>query len=181
VTYAPVPQFPGYFAGDDGSIWSNKSGGWRQRKLTPNRKMGGRLFVCLAGPNGNRTRWVHRLVLESFIGPCPDGSECCHNNGDRLDNRLENLRWDTHESNVADAERHGSNRDKLGTGNAKTKLTEESVRELMGLYRAGWGKTALARRFGVGFNTVVRIVNGYTWSHVTGVPKISRRDGRGKF
>lgn len=45
---------------------------------------------------------VHRLVLESFVGPCPDGMEACHNNGNGFDNRIENLRWDTHESNMRD-------------------------------------------------------------------------------
>lgn len=43
---------------------------------------------------------VHRLVLESFVGPCPEGMEACHNNGNGFDNRLENLRWDTHGANM---------------------------------------------------------------------------------
>lgn len=45
---------------------------------------------------------VHRLVLESFIGPCPEGMEACHLNGNGFDNRIENLRWDTHEANMAE-------------------------------------------------------------------------------
>lgn len=45
---------------------------------------------------------VHRLVLESFVGPCPPGMEACHANGNGFDNRLENLRWDTHENNMAE-------------------------------------------------------------------------------
>jgi hypothetical protein len=53
------------------------------------------------------TRKVHRLVLETFVGPCPDGMECCHNNGDPADNRLENLRWDTLSSNAYDRVEHG--------------------------------------------------------------------------
>lgn len=51
---------------------------------------------------------VHRLVLEAFVGPCPDGMEGCHANGNPADNRLENLRWDTHSSNVADSVEHGT-------------------------------------------------------------------------
>lgn len=45
---------------------------------------------------------VHRLVLESFVGPCPEGMEACHANGNGFDNRVENLRWDTHENNMAE-------------------------------------------------------------------------------
>ncbi len=51
---------------------------------------------------------VHRLVLETFVGPCPDKQECCHNNGNSLDNRISNLRWDTRKANVKDACVHGS-------------------------------------------------------------------------
>ena len=45
---------------------------------------------------------LHQLVLMAFIGEKPDGYEACHNNGNSLDNRLENLRWDTHKGNIGD-------------------------------------------------------------------------------
>lgn len=57
---------------------------------------------------GNASRYVHRLVLETFIGPCPDGHEGCHNNGNKYDNRLCNLRWDTHKNNIKDAVKAGA-------------------------------------------------------------------------
>lgn len=41
---------------------------------------------------------AHRLVLETFVGP-GEGYEADHVNGDRQDNRLENLRWVTPEDN----------------------------------------------------------------------------------
>lgn len=52
---------------------------------------------------------VHKLVLEAFVGPRPAGLEACHNNGDGTDNRLTNLRWDTHKANMADQFEHGTN------------------------------------------------------------------------
>jgi hypothetical protein len=51
---------------------------------------------------------VHRLVLEAFVGPCPDGLECCHGVGGPSDNRLSNLRWDTRSENMYDRCRHGT-------------------------------------------------------------------------
>lgn len=51
---------------------------------------------------------VHKLVLEAFVGPRPPGMEACHNNGDGCDNRLSNLRWDTHRANMADQFEHGT-------------------------------------------------------------------------
>lgn len=50
---------------------------------------------------------VHRLVLEAFEGPCPDGMEACHWNDVPDDNRLENLRWGTHAENMRDRTRNG--------------------------------------------------------------------------
>lgn len=52
---------------------------------------------------------VHKLVLEAFVGPRPPGLEACHNNGDGTDNRVSNLRWDTHKANMADQFKHGTN------------------------------------------------------------------------
>lgn len=59
---------------------------------------------------GKSTRaTVHRLVLEAFVGKRPEGMECCHGDGDRANNSLSNLRWDTNAANVADKVKHGTN------------------------------------------------------------------------
>jgi len=60
------------------------------------------LMVCLHKDNdrGNN-KTVHRLVLEAFDGPCPDGMESLHADGDGKNNRIENLRWGTHTENMA--------------------------------------------------------------------------------
>lgn len=51
---------------------------------------------------------VHRLVLETFVGPCPPGMEACHNDGNPANNHVSNLRWDTGSSNMLDKRRHGT-------------------------------------------------------------------------
>lgn len=53
-------------------------------------------------------RKVHLLVLEAFVGPRPHGLIGCHNDGDKNNNRPENLRWDTYSSNSYDTVRHGN-------------------------------------------------------------------------
>jgi hypothetical protein len=37
--------------------------------------------------------WMHQLVAEAFIGPCPSGHKLVHLNGDYLDNRRANLAY----------------------------------------------------------------------------------------
>lgn len=55
-----------------------------------------------------RTWTVHSLVAITFLGLRPTGMEVCHNDGDWQNNRLENLRYDTHGNNVLDSVRHGT-------------------------------------------------------------------------
>lgn len=49
---------------------------------------------------------VHRLVLETFVGPCPEGMEARHLDGDPNNNDLANLCWGTHLENMRDRARH---------------------------------------------------------------------------
>ncbi len=112
VEYRDVPGFPGYRVGDDGSVWTckrkggndraaGKRGSWRL--LSVHRTRTGYCLVNLDVDGRNHVRQVHRLVLEAFVGPRPDGMEACHYpDSDKENNRLTNLRWDTHDENAKD-------------------------------------------------------------------------------
>lgn len=62
----------------------------------------GYLAVGLSKGGKARTVAVHRIVLEAWVGPCPDGHEGCHNDDDQSNNAVCNLRWDTHRNNCND-------------------------------------------------------------------------------
>lgn len=69
---------------------------------------GGHLRVTLCREGKREHRLVHRLVLEAFEGPCPEGHEALHWNDDPTDNRWpENLRWGTRSENTFDKVRNG--------------------------------------------------------------------------
>lgn len=85
----------------------------------------GYMTVHLSKEGRKRRRPVHVLLLESFVGPQPEGMEGCHNNGKPGDNRRENLRWDTHSANMFDAVRHGTH--PLLRQNRRRRLTAQSV------------------------------------------------------
>lgn len=57
---------------------------------------------------------VHRLVLETFVGPCPDGFECDHINRKRDDNYVENLRWVSKTENQRNCKSNDRCKDRLG-------------------------------------------------------------------
>jgi hypothetical protein len=49
---------------------------------------------------GKRTRFVHRLVLEQFHGPPPEGAESDHIDRNKMNNHKDNLRWVSHSENM---------------------------------------------------------------------------------
>jgi hypothetical protein len=55
----------------------------------------GYCFVVLALKGQMQKKFVHRLVAEAFIGPCPKDMTVDHINRVRNDNTIENLRYAT--------------------------------------------------------------------------------------
>jgi hypothetical protein len=114
---------------------------------------------------------VHRLVLEAFAGPCPEGRECCHEDGDPANNSLGNLRWDSHQANMDDMLRHGTRR--MGT-RAGAKLSEQEVLNIRSLKAAGIPMDRLAASHGVSRANIEAIVYRRSWRHLA--PAVSGPD-----
>ena len=72
-------------------------------------------IVGLCNQGKCQTRTVHSLVAEAFIGPRPEGMEVCHNDGDRTNNHLDNLRYGTSSDNNLDQLRHGTHNNAVKT------------------------------------------------------------------
>ena len=64
-----------------------------------------------------RPRYIHKLVLAAFVGPCPEGIEGDHKNFDKHDNRLDNLEYVTKLENVRRAHKAGRIRYQYGPVN----------------------------------------------------------------
>jgi hypothetical protein len=158
-----------YEVSADGQVrsWRNRHGGRRDAPV-PLRPMAqdGYLYVLLSPVPGahHRKRFVHRLVLESFIGPCPPGQEVRHRNGDRTDNRLANLAWGDRYEQAADRHRHGT--ESRGERAGGSRLTETQVIEARCRREAGEPLRAIARDLGVSHTAIRRATDGTTWRHV---------------
>lgn len=63
--------------------------------------------VALSKNNVVRRVRVHKIVLETFVGPRELGQCARHLNDDRQDNRLDNLKWGSYKENYMDSHKNG--------------------------------------------------------------------------
>jgi hypothetical protein len=173
IEYRDVPGIPDYRVGSDGSVWSRRTRGSQRKKgpwksvNTHRRPYGARyVVVCFRPEPGGLVvcRYVHRIVLEAFVGPCPGGWQCCHNDGDTSNNSVGNLRWDTPRENNADKIRHGT----LIRGERMHRaiLTEKAVREIFSLRSEGRFPAEIAEVIGCNVDMVRSVLRRDRWGHV---------------
>ena len=168
--FRSVPDYPDYVVSDQGNVMSKVQPGvgdrvrkdWRD--VRPVRNRNGYLYVCLCSRGKEKHVFlVHRLVLETFVGPCFSDCEASHLNGVRSDNRLENLVWETRKANNARKVEH--NTEMRGERSNSAKLTEDKVREIKELAKH-FSQRWIGRKFNVSHRTIGKILNGETWTHI---------------
>lgn len=111
---------------------------------------------------------VHRLVASAFLGPCPKNKEVNHKDGNKLNNKLENLEYASHSDNMKHAIRSGLYKPgtSIGSDHGMSVLDEKDVKKIKKLLRQGKSKQAIADQFGVSRSTISHIKAGRTWAHV---------------
>lgn len=172
--FREIPGYVGYRIGDDGSVWTQREKigmKWRigeEWKLMKQcRDSHGYPLVSLMNDGKAFLFNVHTVVLISFVGPRPEGHDCCHRDGNPLNNNLDNLYWGSRKENMRDRALHGKTARGEKTGNSV--LTEEMVKEIRKIYKfgvRGSGAQSVAKFFGISKSAVQRVVSGETWKHV---------------
>ncbi len=114
------------------------------------------IMPSLAG-HQQRRYYVHRLVTEAFLGPCPPKQEVNHKNGRKRDNRLTNLEYVSRTANC----RHARD---LGIKIGCTKLTPKDVAAIRRLRQSGQAVRHLSSRFGVNKSTIWCLLRRATWN-----------------
>lgn len=155
VEWRDIPGFPGYQV-------SNHAEGVRVR--SPRRELAqwgnsGYLYTTHSVEGKKQNSGVHRLYALAFLD-CKPGDSVNHKNGDKADNRPENLEVCSHGDNI----RHA--RDMLGNS-GRQKLSREAASVIKALrvhapeaFKCG----DLSEIFGIAAVSVRGIERGYSWS-----------------
>jgi len=163
----PIPGHPGYFAAPAGYILSFRQRGYKcladhPKVLIPSISRG----YGAVSLDGKKVP-IHVLILTVFIGPRPLNAHCCHADGNRTNNAVDNLRWGTAAENGRDRVRHGTSA--KGSKHPFAILSEADVLFIVKKRKAGFTQKSLAEKFGVNPATISDINRGATWSHITGI------------
>jgi hypothetical protein len=134
------------------------------RVLRPGRVQSGHLSVVLG--HGKHGSLVHRLVLTTFVGPCPDGLECLHRDGNPANNAASNLRWGSRSENLLDAVKHGAK--PVGERHHNAKLTAEQVLSIRSSTYTNGFFARSATRFGVSECVIRAVYYGRSWKSIKG-------------
>lgn len=108
---------------------------------------------------------VHRVILFAFRGNPPTADHIgAHNDGNRFNNRLSNLRWATRSENEADKVVHGTRG--FGEKHAAAKFTDELAINLILDMRHGMSGVAASRKWGVSVPQAHNLYHGKQRSYL---------------
>lgn len=109
-----IPEFPNYKITDTGIVYSNfqfktnkPCDTWREVKQIYDKSCGYMIVTLCSGTGIRKNKRVHRLLCEAFLPNPMNKPHVNHIDGDKLNNSLTNLEWNTSKENAQHAIRTG--------------------------------------------------------------------------
>jgi hypothetical protein len=147
-----------YYVSTTGEVFSKFSKGLRKLKPWICKGNGYWMVATVIGDE-RKKRTVHRMMAEAFFGPSTLAVN--HKNGERGDNRIENIEYCTFKENS----RHAV--DVLGKGRGEThsqaRLTEPDV---LAIRSCGLTLKQIALQYGISESHASSVRRGIFWSHL---------------
>lgn len=166
VTVVPIPGYPDYHCGLDGSIWLTKDAGVTYQRV-PVSKSTKYALVNLRNPDGKRKTFaLHRIVAMCYLGPVPfPKAQVRHLDGNPFNCAVENLAYGTASENWRDKFSVGTAT--VGDNHPGSRLTQAQRMEIISAAAGGESQRSIARRYGVSHTTIHHLVkNSPTMEHI---------------
>ena len=180
-TWKIIPSYPYYSASSLGKIKRNAGTPRcpKDRILKPLNNPRGYFVVGLLRPETKqRPLMIHRLVLEAFCGESPsDKHQGNHLNGNKTDNRIENLEWVTHAENIQHAYDTGLHGRYIGENASSAKLTNEQAIDILNRIANKEYRKDIAILYGISNKTIDTLVSGKSYAYLPRPNMTSKRMG----
>lgn len=141
----------------------------KEKFLKPWKRKAGHFLVNLYINKKSKTFYLHKLIMEAFIGPCPDGLEVRHLDGNGTNNILSNLKYGTRTENVRDAIKHGTFKGppkQLGSKNFRATVNEKQVIKVKKLLNNNFSVAQISKILNIKNYIISSIKKGDTWKHI---------------
>jgi len=127
-------------------------------------------IVSLKKDGVSKRHYVHRLAAEAFIGT--SSLEVNHRDGNKANNRLQNLEYVTRQENVDHSIRIGTYHrnhtwaHSRGQNNHNSKITECEATKVTEMMACGFNTRQISEMTGISVRIVEQIHSGKTWRHI---------------
>ena len=112
--------------------------------------------------------FVHRLVMDAFTERFDDKNQVDHIDGNKLNNRLDNLEWVNQSENMRRAIDLGLKKPLIGESNPANKYTENQIITACELLKSGkYTRKETAKITGISYKVIRDLVNKKTWIHIS--------------
>ena len=166
-TWKPIAQYETlYDISNFGRVrsWISKNGKQIPNIRTLSLDKDGYLFVTLYGREKPKGMRVARLVLSAFTGIKQQDLEASHIDGNKFNNNLDNLVWETRLQNEQRKTEHGTR--PLGASNHFHRFTEQDVISMRKMRIAGKTLMEISTIYSTSETEVSLICRRLIWKHI---------------